>query len=180
MELYLDTCAISYYCGMSVDLADLLSSEGFGIIITKGVIKELQDIPPTESAKSCVENVIAKYDFTEQSFFAFADTDDLASTARYVSGFNEGTMASQEQGDFLDQTKQKLGKELKSGLKRHETDRDLLALGLNNVIVTAENSVGKSLQSIAESQGTIVINVRKFNSPAELINHIKGLVNAAI
>ncbi|MGE8297398.1 MAG: hypothetical protein ACN6PH_17840 [Pseudomonas sp.] len=162
LKIYIDSCAINTLCKHQVNLAEEFPEEIYKIIITKGVRQEIYDIPEDKSVKAYALSLIGEQYINEASFFGFSDLENPENNLRYIGGFDAGSFATDEQLKFLEETQKNLGPPRKSKLRKNETDRDLLALGLGSIIITAENKVGGALKTETEKRGTIIINIAKW------------------
>jgi hypothetical protein len=185
LKIYIDSCAVNVLHEHSVNLAAEFPKASYELIITKGVQQEIQDMSEDNPVKAFALSLIADQKISEASFFGFRDAKNPENNLRYTSGFGSGILATSEQMKFLEETQENLGPPRKSKLRKNETDRDLLALGLGSVILTAENKVGGASKAEAEKIGTIVINIAKWPSSEISLNEyielaIEKIVGAQI
>ncbi|KRW68746.1 hypothetical protein [Stutzerimonas nitrititolerans] len=162
LKIYIDSCAINILFKHQVNLAVEFPEEIYEIVITKGVRQEIYDIPEDKSVKAYALSLIGEQYINEASFFGFGDIENSENNLRYIGGFDAGSFATDEQLKFLEETQKNLGPPRRSKLRKNETDRDLLALGLGSIVITAENKVGGALKTEAEKCGTIIINIAKW------------------
>jgi hypothetical protein len=162
LKIYIDSCAINVLHENSVNLTTEFPEDDYELIITKGVQQEILDIPEDNPVKEFALSLITSQRISEASFFGFCDLENPENNLRYIGGFDSGSFATDEQLQFLEETHKNLGSPRKSKLRKNETDRDLLALGLGAVVLTKENKVGGALQAEAESRNTLIINISKW------------------
>ena len=159
--VYIDSCAFNILFDEEVNIIEEFSDVEYKLKTTKGVVKELEDIVVDEPIRNFALALINSGKIHVDSFFGFSNG---LNNYRHIGGFDEGKLASVSQNSFLNATKGKLGnKQKKSGIQKHQADRDLLALGLGHIILTAETVLGcVELKQLAESQDTKVINIAEW------------------
>ncbi|MFZ2432543.1 MAG: hypothetical protein WAW57_15500 [Lutibacter sp.] len=160
-KVFIDSCAVNVLFDNSIDISAEFPEELYELIITLGVKQELLDIPDEKPVKKYAMALIENINIEEASFFGFSDLDNPENDSRYIGGFGSGSFASDEQIEFLDETEIKLGPKRKSGLAKNETDRDLLALSLKSVTLTAESNIGGMSQT-AEGRDSKIINIKNW------------------
>jgi hypothetical protein len=175
-RIFIDSCAVDVLFDNEVDILAEFPRESYELFLSKGVRHELLDIPDEKPVKRYAISLINNTGIEEPSFFVLSDINYPESGSRYTGGLDEGYFASNEQLEFLDKTKNKLGSSRKSGLAKNETDRDLLALSLESVTLTAESKIG-GMSKIAEDNGSKIVNIKKWR-PNEIT--LRGYVEAAI
>lgn len=161
IRVFIDSCAVNVLFDNSIAVLAEFPENLYKIIITRGVRQELLDIPDEKPVKNYAMALIDNASIEEYSFFGFSDLDNSENNSRYIGGFDSGSFASNEQREFLDETEDKLGPKRKSGLAKNETDRDLLALSLKLVTLTAEANIG-GMSHAAEEKGSKIVNIKNW------------------
>ncbi len=159
--VYIDSCAFNVLFDEEVKIMTEFPDVDFRLKTTKGVVKELEDISVDKPIKNFALELINSGKIHVDSFFGFSDGQNQY---RHIGGFGEGNFIRGTQNHFLKKTENTLGSvKKKSGVRNNETDRDLLAHGLGQIILTAETVLGCSeLKQLAESRGTWIINIAKW------------------
>lgn len=160
--IYIDCCAFDILFDEEINITKEFPDSEYVLKTTKGVVNELEDIGVNKQPIKDFSLALVNSDkINVDCFFGFSDG---LNNYRHIGGFDEGKLASISQNSFLNATKGKLGnKQKKSGIQKHQADRDLLALGLGQIILTAETVLGcTELKQLAENQDTKVINIAEW------------------
>lgn len=158
--IYIDCCAFNILFDENVNITVEFPDADYELRTTKGVVKELEDIIINIHIKEFALALVNSDQIHVDSFFGFSNGQNKY---RQFGGFGEGSFIGNSQNNFFKATVDELGSVMKSGMRKHQIDRDLLAHSLGYIVLTAENVLGSGyLKQLAESQYTKVINIIKW------------------
>lgn len=159
--IFVDSCAFDELFKHRIEPKDIDANE-FQLYVTGDVLKELSDIPdrPEEPGKKAFIDRISKSgEIPERGYFGFGSNS---------YGFGRGILADLSQIEYIESTKDQLGKERPSGNPRNFTDQQLLSHAIVFAVLTAEPTLGnRIMMDKAVERGATVIRMIDFDPGAE-------------
>lgn len=160
-SIFVDSCAFDALFKHGIEPKDIDPDE-FKLFVTGDVLKELNDIPerPEEPGKKAfIDRISRSGEIPEVGYFGFGSNS---------YGFGRGILADLSQIEYIESTKDQLGKERPSGNPKNFTDQQLLSHAIVFAVLTAEPRLGnKVLMDKAVERGATVIRMIDFDPGAE-------------
>lgn len=159
--IFVDSCAFDELFKHRIEPKDIDANE-FQLYVTGDVLKELRDIPdrPEEPGKKAfIDRISRSGEIPERGYFGFGSNS---------YGFGRGILADLSQIEYIESTKDQLGKERPSGNPKNFTDQQLLSHAIVFAVLTAEPTLGNRIMlDKAVERGATVIRMLDFDSGAE-------------
>ena len=159
--IFVDSCAFDELFKHRIEPKDIDPAE-FQLFVTGEVLKELGDIPERleePGKKAFIDRISKSGEIPERGYFGFGSNS---------YGFGRGILADLSQIEYLESTKDQLGKERPSGNPKNFTDRQLLSHAIVFAVLTNEPTLGnRILMDKAVERGATVIRMRDFDPGAE-------------
>ena len=154
ITIYLDHNVWDYLFEQGVDILSELPPEKYTLAITREAEFE---IPPTPDARrQYIEMALERCSIQRRPYFGLFDEQHSSSEQR-VAGLDEGFMANQQQVEFIESQRHRLGlaKRPKTRLHKQEADIALAARSFDSIALTFDKKSGP-LKDAYEQGGTVV------------------------
>lgn len=157
IDVYIDHNVWDFLFNSNIDLMKELAASEFALHLTREAEFE---IPPTpDDKRRYIEEMIAECNIDIRPYFGFYDAQHSSLDQR-VGGFGVGYWSSQDEIDFIQSQRSKLGvdKKRKTRLFKNEADISLAARSFQSVVLTFDKKAGPLLDAYNQGGKVVFLN----------------------
>jgi hypothetical protein len=179
INVYLDNNVWDFLFSKGIDISTELPNNEFCLCLTREAEFEIPPIPEEKKAlKEFIKRTIDSCLIETRAYFGFFD-ENHSELEQRVGGLDEGYLASEEEIEFINQQKSRLGhtKKIRTGLHKNEADISVAARSLHSIVLTLDRKTGPINDAYKNGWNVVFLNELD-NSGLSLRNFIKSKTGA--
>lgn len=161
IDIYIDHNVWNFLFERKIDLFKELPKIEFSLHLTREA--EFEILPTPEIIQQFIKDTVDRCNIDVKRYFGFYQEQHDKSDQRF-GGFDSGCWASEEEIEFIESQKLKLGtkKKIKTRLFKNEADISLAARSLHSIVLTLDKKPGPLKN--AHNRGGKVVFLTEFDS----------------